>query len=263
MDSDCNFNGKVVLVTGSSSGMGAEMNIRFAKLGAKVVVHGRDDKKICTTAEKCKKASPTGHNPLQVKADMTNDADLKRLVSTVISHYGKLDVLVNNAGIIKMSPISDPDLMTKFDEQMNVNVRAPVLLCSLCTPHLIKTKGNIVNISSGIGLRAFPGAIGYSVSKWAVMMVTEALALEIGPSGVRVNAINPGFIENEDWHSKAGYDVDGVRVAFAKGNPLGRNGTIKDIVNMVIFLASDAASYVNAMSIAVDGGITKTIQGTK
>jgi len=93
-------------------------------------------------------------------------------------------------------------------------------------------------------------------------MVSEGLALELGPMGVRVNSINPGFIENQDWHSKAGYGPE-VGAAFQAGSPLGRNGTINDIVNMVIFLASEAASYVNAVHVAVDGGITKTIQGTK
>lgn len=107
----------------------------------------------------------------------------------------------------------------------------------------------------------FPGAIGYSTSKWAVMMVTEGLALELGPKGIRVNTINPGFIENQQWHDKAGYGPE-VGIAFKKGNPLGRNGKIEDIVNMVVFLASDAASYVNGVAIPVDGGITKTIQGT-
>lgn len=94
------------------------------------------------------------------------------------------------------------------------------------------------------------------------MMITESLGLELGPKGVRVNTINPGFIENQQWHNKAGYGPE-VGIAFKKGSPLGRNGTIEDIVNMVIFLASDAASYVNAVAIPVDGGITKTIQGTK
>jgi len=92
-------------------------------------------------------------------------------------------------------------------------------------------------------------------------MVTEALALELGPMGIRVNSINPGFIENQEWHDKAGYGP-AVGVAFKKANPLGRNGTIEDIVNMVVFLASDSASYVNGVAIPVDGGITKTIQGT-
>jgi len=256
-----NFKDKVVLVTGSSNGMGLQMSIRFAKLGAKVVIQGRDPRKMEEAAKQCTGASPFGYKPLQVKADMTNDSELINLVNKIIATYGKLDVLVNNAGVIALSPIDDPELMTKFDNQMSINVRAPVFLASLCTPHLVKTKGNIVNISSGIGMRAFPGAIGYSVSKWAVMMITEGLALELGPKGVRVNTINPGFIENQQWHDKAGYGPE-VGIAFKKGNPLGRNGTIPDIVNMVIFLASDAASYVNGVAIPVDGGITKTIQGT-
>ncbi|ODM99781.1 Glucose 1-dehydrogenase 2 [Orchesella cincta] len=255
------FKNKVVLVTGSSSGMGLAMNLRFAKLGAKVVVQGRDEKKMAEAVQQCTAASPFGYKPLQVKADVGVDADLINLVNKVIATYGQLDVLVNNAGVIALSPIDDPELMKKFDNQMKINVRAPVLLCSLCAPHLEKTKGNIVNISSGIGMRAFPGAIGYSVSKWAVMMITEGLALELGPKGVRVNTINPGFIENQAWHDKAGYGPE-VGIAFKKGSPLGRNGTVQDIVNCVVFLTSDEASYINAVAVPVDGGITKTIQGT-
>lgn len=151
---DIYFKDKVVLVTGSSNGMGLHMSLRFAKLGAKVVIQGRDERKMAEAADKICAVSPIGHIPLQVKADVTVDADLVNLVNKVIETYGKLDVLVNNAGTIALSPIDDPDLMKKFDNQMNINVRAPVLLCSLCAPHLEKTKGNIINISSGIGMRA-------------------------------------------------------------------------------------------------------------
>lgn len=149
-----NFKDKVVLVTGSSNGMGLAMATRFSKLGAKVVVHGRDERKMAEAAQQCTAASPCGYKPLQVKADMTKDADLVNMVNKIIATYGKLDILVNNAGVIALSPIDDPDLMKKFDNQMNINVRAPTFLCALCTPHLEKSKGNIVNISSGIGMRA-------------------------------------------------------------------------------------------------------------
>lgn len=149
-----NFKDKVVLVTGSSSGMGHEMNLRFSKLGAKVVVQGRDERKMQISAEKCQSVSPQGYKPLQVKADVSKDDDCRHLVKSILDHYGRLDILVNNAGVIAMSPIDDPQLMEKFDTQMSINVRAVLLLCSLCAPHLINSKGNIINISSGIGLRA-------------------------------------------------------------------------------------------------------------
>jgi len=105
-------------------------------------------------AEKCIAASPFGYKPLLVKGDVSRDEDCRQLVKNVIDHYERFDVLVNNAGVIAMSPIDDPALLSKLDSQMAINVRAPVLLCSPCAPHLAVTKGNIVNISSGIGLRA-------------------------------------------------------------------------------------------------------------
>lgn len=148
------FADKVVLVTGSSSGMGYQMTLAFAKLGAKVVIQGRDSNKMAAAASQVAAVSPKHYTPLQVKADVGSDADLQHLVDSVIREYGQLDVLVNNAGIIAMSPIDDPDLMKKFDEQIKINVRAPVFLSSLVTPHLMRTRGNIVNISSGIGMRA-------------------------------------------------------------------------------------------------------------
>lgn len=174
------FKDKVVLVTGSSNGMGLAMSIRFAKLGAKVVIQGRDERKMADAARQCTAASPFGYQPLQVKADVSVDADLVNLVNKIISTYGKLDVLVNNAGVIALSPIDDPDLMKKFDNQMNINVRAPVLLCSLCTPHLEKTRGNVINISSGIGMRA----VSNSFKRHYVQSLNLSLKLPHGFSTV-------------------------------------------------------------------------------
>uniref|UniRef100_T1J8K6 Uncharacterized protein n=1 Tax=Strigamia maritima TaxID=126957 RepID=T1J8K6_STRMM len=255
------FKNKCVLVTGSNSGMGAEMSIAFARLGAKVVIQGRNDATIEEIAIKCQAASPNKFPPLKVKADVSKDEDCKRLIDTVIKAYGQLDILVNNAGVMHISPIDDPELMKKFDEQMAVNVRAPLLLSSLCAPHLAKTKGNIVNISSGIGMKAFPKAVGYSTSKWAIMMITECLALELGENLVRVNTVNPGYVENPSWHQRAGYG-DAHGPVLKKANPMKKNAEILDVVNAVLFIASDAATHINGVALPVDGGMTKTVKGT-
>lgn len=178
------FADKVVLVTGSSSGMGLQMTLAFAKLGAKVVLHGRDPGKMTKASAQIYAISPTSHTPLQVKGDVGCDTDLKNLVDTIIRTYGRLDVLVNNAGIIAMSPLDDPEVMKKFDEQMAINVRAPVLLSSLAAPYLAKTGGNIVNISSGIGMRAV-SSIGLVFSKMGLIFCpsSQAQLVTVCPSG--------------------------------------------------------------------------------
>ena len=149
-----NFTGKVALVTGSSSGIGAAVVKHFAKCGASVVVTGRNAENVKSVADECVKLSKQGEKAvLQVVGDVTKDADLERLVKTTIDKFGKLDILVNNAGVGAFSSIYDDDLMKTYEKLFNTNVRSVMYLTRLAVPHLEKTNGNIINMSSRLGLR--------------------------------------------------------------------------------------------------------------
>lgn len=144
---------KVVLVTGSSSGIGEDVAISFSKCGAKVVVHGRNSSAVDEVASKCEKVSPTGLKPLKVVSDITNDDSAKQLVTLTIETFGQLDVLVNNAGIGGIKQWEDEDFMKELDDIMRINFRTSVLMMKLSAPHLIQTKGNIINIASTTAIK--------------------------------------------------------------------------------------------------------------
>lgn len=183
-----NFAGKVVLVTGASSGIGARTAQKFAQLGASLSLTGRKLENLQKVAKECE-----GQNAAFVVAgDITNPEDTKRILDETIKKYGKLDVLVNNAGIIETGTIENTSL-EQYDRVMNTNIRAIYYLTMLAVPHLIKTEGSIVNISSVNGIRSFPGVLAYNLSKAAVDQFTRCVALELAPKKVRVNSVNPGI----------------------------------------------------------------------
>lgn len=189
-----NFAGKVVLVTGASSGIGARTAQKFAQLGASLSLTGRKLENLQKVAKECE-----GQNAAFVVAgDITNVEDTKRIVDETIKKYGKLDVLVNNAGIIETGTIETTSL-EQYDRVMNTNIRSIYHLTMLAVPHLIKTEGSIVNISSVNGIRSFPGVLAYNLSKAAVDQFTRCVALELAPKKVRVNSVNPGRLDTSCW----------------------------------------------------------------
>ena len=149
-----NFSGKVVLITGSSSGIGAATAVQFSRAGANVVVTGRRADRVSEVAKECLKVSPKQSKALEVVADVTKPEDLRRLVDTTIKHFGKLDVLVNNAGAGTVTSINNKDFYETYQKIMQINVNSVVYLTHICVEHLEKTKGNIINISSVGGMRA-------------------------------------------------------------------------------------------------------------
>ena len=146
------FSRRVVLITGSSSGIGAVTAEEFSKAGAQVVITGRDGQKLSEVGKECLKVSPKGLKPLEVVADVSNEEDCKRLIDSTINAFGKLDVLVNNAAMGAASSVTDPNILETFDRLMAINVRSVVTLTHHSVKHLEKTKGNIINISSIAGL---------------------------------------------------------------------------------------------------------------
>lgn len=254
MSSPKDFNGKVVLVTGSSGGIGAATVKYFASCGAQVVVNGRNQDNISRTAAECNSLSPNKYKALQIQADVTKDEDCRRIVESTVNHFGKLDILVNNAGGGAFGSIYDPKLMSTLEHMIKLDLRSVVLITQLAVPHLEKTKGNIVMISSTLSTKPNAHFMPYCIAKAAVDSFARCIALELGPKGIRVNTVNPTAVRtNFQAATGAGEILDGVLKHLEQTNPLGRIGTTEDVVNAIGYLASPEASFVTGASLLVDG----------
>lgn len=244
------FAGKVVLITGASSGIGAATAVLFAKRGALLSLSGRKLENLNAVAQQCGIGSS-----FVVTGDVTNENDTERLIAETIKKFGKLDVLINNAGILESGTIETTNL-EQYDRLMNTNVRSIYHLTMLAVPHLIKTKGSIVNVSSVNGIRSFPGVLAYNISKTAVDQFTRCVALELASKSVRCNSVNPG-VTVTNLHKRSGMNEE----AYAKflehsknTHALGRPGQVDELAEAIAFLASDAASFITGTNLPVDGG---------
>ncbi|KAG4080333.1 hypothetical protein HA402_010825 [Bradysia odoriphaga] len=244
------FTGKVVLITGASSGIGAETARKLAAQGARLILNGRNVDSLTSVAESCGSS-----NAFVVPGDVTKESDNENLISETIKKYNRLDVLINNAGILESGSIETTSL-EQFDRVMSTNIRSIYNLTMLAVPHLIKTQGNIVNISSVNGIRSFPGVLAYNISKAAVDQFTRCVALELALKNVRCNSVNPG-VTVTNLHKRGGMNDE----AYAKflehsktTHAMGRPGQVSELAEAIAFLASDAASFITGASLPVDGG---------
>jgi NAD(P)-dependent dehydrogenase (short-subunit alcohol dehydrogenase family) len=246
------FANKVVFVTGATSGIGHAVAVKFAAASARVVALGRDRaalREVETAIE------DSGGEPLVLTVDVTNVTETQHAIEEAINKFGALDVLVNAAGHISTGSIESTSLAA-WDAMMNVNLRAVFQLMQLATPHLIETKGNIVNVSSVTGLRSFPGVLAYCVSKAGVDQLTRCAALELAPRGVRVNAVNPGVVVTE-IHKRGGMSEENYENFLEHSkttHPIGRVGDPKEIAELVFYLASEKASWITGATYQIDGG---------
>lgn len=250
--SDKRFAGKVALVTGATSGIGQACAIAFATEGAKVACVGRKETALQEVAERIRRFDAEA---LTIRADLSLPTESERTINETIETFGGIDVLVNAAGHISSGTIENTSL-DAWDEMMNVNVRAAFQLMQKASPSLIERRGNIVNVSSVTGLRAFPGVLAYCVSKAALDQLTRCASLELAAKGVRVNAVNPGVVITE-IHKRGGMSEEAY-AAFLEHSktthPLGRTGRPEEIAALVLFLASDEASWVTGATYSIDGG---------
>ncbi|KAI4468515.1 hypothetical protein MML48_2g00019372 [Holotrichia oblita] len=247
------FSGKVVLITGASSGIGAATAINFASKGALLALTGRNATNLQNVAQKCEEKSNI--KPLTIIGDLTIDSDVRNILDTTIKTYGKLDILINNAGILTTGSIEDATV-EQYDEIFATNVRPVYLLTNLAVPHLVKTKGNIVNVSSLAGLRAFPAVLTYCMSKAALDQFTRCVSLALAPKQVRVNSVNPGIISS-DIHVRSGITQEEYPEyikRMASIHPLGRVGKPEEVANAIVFLASDDASFTTGETLCLAGG---------
>lgn len=175
------FSGKVVLITGASSGIGAATAVHFAKLGAKLSLTGRNERNLRGVASECAKLAE--ETPHLITGDLTSESFIEEVLESTLNHFGKLDVLVNAAGVSEFGSIENTSL-EQFDRVFSINVKAVLKLTMLAIPALTEAKGNVVNICSSTGICSFPGALVYSMSKSAIDKFTKCVAMELAPKQV-------------------------------------------------------------------------------
>jgi len=253
------FKNKVIIVTGSSTGIGAGTAIKFVQEGAAaVVLHGRQEAALKNVKEKCEKAGQGKTKIHVVVGDVTDAKIRERLITETIDKFGTLDVLVNNVGFCNSPILTAEAQIELYDKIMDVNLRSMVVLTQLAIPHLVKAKGNIVNISSVGGIKALSMFTFYGMCKAAMDHYTRCLAVELGPKGVRVNSVNPGSIPETELASKSGATDEHMKT-FLKdivaATPLRRVGGVEEVADLIAFLASDKAAFITGIRAVVDGGL--------
>jgi len=245
------LDGRTALVTGASRGIGAAVALALDRAGARVVLVARSRPDLEAVA------SGLRHEPLIVTADLRDAHAPASIAADVLAALGPVDVLVNNAAAAARLATVDTTAAL-IDELLAVNVRAPLLLIAALVPSMVDHGGgSIINLSSVSGLVGTPRRAAYAATKGAIDAATRSLAIELGPSGIRVNSVAPGVVDTRLWeHNKA---VPGVVETIEQQTPLRRWARPEDIADVIVFLASDAARFVTGETIAVDGGMARTL----
>ncbi|MFK7845938.1 MAG: SDR family NAD(P)-dependent oxidoreductase [Rhodothermales bacterium] len=245
--------GKTALITGGGSGIGRAIAEAFAKEGARVAISGRRKENLDKTVE------TIGPQALGIQADVTDDSSVLHMAESAMSHWGRIDILVNNAATITSRTALMDTPIEDWDTMMNINVRGIFLCCKSVLPHMIsQSAGSIINIASVAGQRGQPVNSAYSTTKGAVLNLTRSIAVDYGPHGIRCNSISPALVrtemaetrlkQGENWEERAARE-------WVPNYPIGRIGTPEDIAYGALYLASDEASWVSGIDLTMDGGM--------
>jgi NAD(P)-dependent dehydrogenase (short-subunit alcohol dehydrogenase family) len=240
------LDGRLALITGAGSGIGAAIAYAMAKAGARIIAADIEG----AAAERTVKA--IGADAVSFACDVSDRNRCDGLAAAVRGQIGAISILVNNAGIIRRGTVMEPNARTDWDATLAVNLDGPYNTVTAFLDQLRETKGAIINIGSIQSFIALPNSAAYTTSKGGVRLLTKALAIELSPLGIRVNAIGPGFTATP-LNAKAREDP-AYMANFASRIPLGRIGTPEDIAGPAVFLASDMARYITGVTLPVDGG---------
>ena len=242
-----NLDGKVAIITGGSRGIGFETAKAFSENGATVVITSKN-------LQHLKKAASQLKNTISISADIRKEKDVKNVVEKTIKKFGKLDVLVNNAGIFpkikQLHKISE----LEWNDVLDVNLNGQFRFTKFALPHLQKTSGTIINVSSDAGLKAYEGfnADAYSASKAALIVLTKCWALEYARDKIRVNCVCPGVVDTD--MTKPFLKTKKDRDFMDNDHPIGRMGQPEEVAKSILFLASEDSSWTTGAILAVDGG---------
>jgi NAD(P)-dependent dehydrogenase (short-subunit alcohol dehydrogenase family) len=247
------LDGKIAIVTGGAGGIGEALALGLGFHGATVVVSSRNQDSIDKVAKKI--TEETGNEAIAITSDVTSASSMQNLIDSVVKKYGRIDILVNAMGMNIKHDAFDYN-MDDWDKLFDVNVKGTMIACKAAGKVMREQKvGAIVNLSSVRGIRGYTGGnTGYCATKGAVELMTKALALEWAPSGIRVNALGPALVITPGTKHIA--EDPKLAAKYASAIPMGRIGLPEDMVGAVVYLVSDAASFVSGQTIYVDGGLT-------
>ena len=243
--------GRTALVTGASRGIGAATAVSLDRAGARVALVGRVGTTLADVARSLR------NDPVVVTGDLRDEGAASEIAERALAELGSVDVLVNNAAAAARLPTTETDAAL-IDQLLAVNVRAPLLLIAALVPTMTtNSRGSIINLSSVSGVVGTPNRAAYAASKGAIDAATRSLAIELGPHGIRVNAVAPGVVDTALWEQNKA--VPGVVETIEQQTPLRRWATGEDIADVIVFLASDAARFVTGETISADGGMARTL----
>ena len=243
------FEGKVALITGAARGIGQATAVRFASEGAGVAICDINAEGLKETADQ---VTNTGQQALVLECDVRSEESVQQTVEKAVGHFDHLDVLCNIAGVLHTTHTHDHTL-EDWNRVIAVNLTGTFLMCRAAIPHLLKTKGNIVNTASTAALGAHPFMAGYAASKGGVLSMTRTIALEYSKQGLRANAVCPGGIETPMMGE---FNVEGADMTLMQGAmpPHGRYGRPEQVAATIAFIASKDGGYLNGEDIRIDGG---------
>ncbi|XP_071959783.1 3-oxoacyl-[acyl-carrier-protein] reductase FabG-like [Antedon mediterranea] len=242
--------GKVVLITGASTAIGAGTAVHFATLGCGLALVGKHMDTLQTVAVECEERGLERDQIILVKADDTKQVE--ETISSVINTFKKIDIVVNCIDCMAYGGLECSGDV--FDKIFETNVKSIFTICKAVQQHIIKSKGVIINVSSAYSLRSSPGLMIYGMSKAAVDHMTKTLALELASKQVRVNAVNPGIVQTPSYVRPNTDSVEQMRAEVQKWHPLERIGQVEDVAKAIAFLASDEGGFITGETLPVDGG---------
>lgn len=244
------FKNKIVLITGGSRGIGKSIAKKFVSEGAIVVITSKDKIKLKQTSEEL-------GDLFFVSGDIRNDSDVQNVVKKTIERFGHIDILVNNAGILPTLKSLDKISENEWNETIDINLNGTFRFTKAVIPHMKKSGGSIINISSDAGLKPFENftADAYTASKSAIILLTKSWALEFAKNNIRVNCVSAAVVDT-DMTKKFWLDTKEKREITAAEHPLGRIGTGDDVANAVLFFAQDDSSWITGTILPVDGGVS-------